>query len=204
MSEASFLALCRVHTTCPIQTLPCLTHLWFLIEQRLASVLKYAERYSRRLSTCNCPPHIHSVHQELATNSKGNLWELISAQQINIKTCCLQFTVELRTTMSNWTDRHCFTAGIFRVVVVQLLSHVWLFVTPWTTGFPVLHHLLELAQPHVHWLEIPSNHVSLCCPFPLLPSIFPSVKVFSNEFAVCIRWPNYWSFSFSLSNEYSG
>ena len=113
MSEASFLALCRVHTTCPIQTLPCLTHLWFLIEQRLASVLKYAERYSRRLSTCNCPPHIHSVHQELATNSKGNLWELISAQQINIKTCCLQFTVELRTTMSNWTDRHCFTAGIF-------------------------------------------------------------------------------------------
>ena len=124
MSEASLLALCGVHTTCPIQTLPCLTHLWFLIEQRLASVLKYAERYSRRLSTCNCPPHMHSVHQELATNSKGNLWELISTQQINIKTCCLQFTVELRTTMSNWTDRHCFTAGTFRVVVVQLLSHV--------------------------------------------------------------------------------
>ena len=52
----------------------------------------------------------------------------------------------------------------------------------------------------------PSNHLILCCPLLLLPSIFPSIKVFSNESVLCIRWPNYWSFSFSISpsNEYSG
>ena len=53
---------------------------------------------------------------------------------------------------------------------------------------------------------IPSNHLILCCPLLLLPSIFPSIRVFSNESVLCIRWPKYWSFSFSisLSNEYSG
>ena len=53
---------------------------------------------------------------------------------------------------------------------------------------------------------MPSNHLTLCCPVLLLPSIFPSIRVFSNESVLCIRWPNYWSFSFSISpsNEYSG
>ena len=53
---------------------------------------------------------------------------------------------------------------------------------------------------------MPSNHLILCCPLLLLPSIFPSIRVFSNESALCIRWPKYWSFSFSIcpSNEYSG
>ena len=55
-------------------------------------------------------------------------------------------------------------------------------------------------------LEMLSNHLILCCPLLLLPSIFPSIRVFSNESVLCIRWPNYWSFSFSISpsNEYSG
>ena len=62
--------------------------------------------------------------------------------------------------------------------------------------------LLELMSSE---LVMPSNHLILCCPL-LLPSIFPSIKVFSNESALCIRWPNYWNFSFSTSpsNEYSG
>ena len=53
---------------------------------------------------------------------------------------------------------------------------------------------------------MPSNHLILCCPLLLLPSVFPSIRVFSNESALCIRWPKYWSFSFSVSpsNEYSG
>ena len=51
---------------------------------------------------------------------------------------------------------------------------------------------------------MPSNHLILCCPLLLLPSILPSIRVFSNESAVCIRWPKYWSFSISPSNEYSG
>ena len=75
-----------------------------------------------------------------------------------------------------------------------------------TPGFPVLHHLPELAQAHVIESVMPSNHLILCCPLLLLPSIFPSIRVFSNELALCIRWPKYRSFKFSisLSNEYSG
>ena len=72
-------------------------------------------------------------------------------------------------------------------------------------GFPIHHHLWELAQTHVHWV-MPSIQLALCCPRLLLPSIFPSIKVFSNESVLHIRWPWYWSFSFSISpsNKYSG
>ena len=75
-------------------------------------------------------------------------------------------------------------------------------------GFTVLYYFLGFAQTHVHWVSDvkPSNHLILCRPLLLLPSIFPSIRVFSNELALCIRWPKYWSFSFSISvsNEYSG
>ena len=67
-------------------------------------------------------------------------------------------------------------------------------------GFPVLHHLLELAQTHVHWVGIISNHLIIYCvycPLFLLPSIYPSIRVFSNKLAVLIKWPAYWSFSLS-------
>ena len=72
-------------------------------------------------------------------------------------------------------------------------------------GFPVLLYLLEFAQTHVHWV-MPSNHLILCRPLLFPPSIFPSIRVFSNESALRIRWPKFWSFSFSISpsNEYSG
>ena len=75
-----------------------------------------------------------------------------------------------------------------------------------TLGFPVHHQLPELTQTHVHKVIMPSNHLILCCPLLLLPSIFPSIRVFSNESVLCIRWPKYWSFSFTISpsNEYSG
>ena len=68
------------------------------------------------------------------------------------------------------------------------------------------HQLPEPTQTHVIGSVMPSNHLILCCPPLLLPSIFPSIRVFSNELALCIKWPKYWSFSFSisLSNEYSG
>ena len=73
-------------------------------------------------------------------------------------------------------------------------------------GFPALHHLLEFAQTHVHCFSDAANHLILCRPLLLLPSIFPSIGVFSNVSALLIRWPKYWSFSFSISpsNEYSG
>ena len=73
-------------------------------------------------------------------------------------------------------------------------------------GFPVLHCLLELAQTHIHWWVMPSNHHILYHPLLFLPSIFPCIRVFSNESTLHIRWTKYWSFSFSISpsSEYSG
>ena len=73
-----------------------------------------------------------------------------------------------------------------------------------TPGLPVHHQLLEFTQTHVHWVS-DAIHLVLCLPLLLLPSIFPSIKVFSNESALHIRWPKYWSFSFNISpsNEYS-
>ena len=87
-------------------------------------------------------------------------------------------------------------------------THVWLCNTKdgRIPGFPVFHHSLSLAQTHVHWVAMPPNYLNLCGPLLLPPSIFPSIRVFSNESVLCIRWTNYWSFSFSISpsNEYSG
>ena len=75
-----------------------------------------------------------------------------------------------------------------------------------TPGFPGSHHLPSLPKFMSVELVIPSNHLILCCPLLFLPSIFPSIEIFSNELAVRIGWSKYWSFSFSLSpsNEYSG
>ena len=72
-----------------------------------------------------------------------------------------------------------------------------------TAGFPDLYHILEFAQTHVPTLEMPFNHLISHCPF-LLPSVFPNIRNFSNESALLIRWPKYWSFSFSIgpSSEY--
>ena len=90
---------------------------------------------------------------------------------------------------------------------VQSLSRVWLCdpMNCSTSGLPVHHQLPEFTQTHVHSV-MPSNHFILCHLLLLLPSIFPSIQVFSNEPALHIRWPKYWSFSFSISpsNEYSG
>ena len=72
-----------------------------------------------------------------------------------------------------------------------------------TPGLPVNHQLPEFTQIHIHRV-MPSNHLILCRPLLLLSSIFPSIRDFSNESAVHNRWPKYWSFSFSISSEYSG
>ena len=92
---------------------------------------------------------------------------------------------------------------------VQLLSHAWLFVTPWTTARQVSQSITNSRSPPKPMSIVsvmPSNHLILCRPLLLLPSIFPSIKVFSNESALRIRWPKYWSFSFNISpsNEHPG
>ena len=95
------------------------------------------------------------------------------------------------------------------IVAVQLLSHVQLFVTPWTAAhqaslsFTNSQSLLKFMSIE---LVMKSNHLIFCCPLQLLPSMFLIIKVFSNETVLRIRWPKYWSFSFSIHppNEYSG
>ena len=90
----------------------------------------------------------------------------------------------------------------FQFSSVQSLSHVWLFATPWTTACQASLYITKsqsLPKPMSIELVMPSNHLILCRPFLFLPSIFPSIRVFSNESALCIRWPKYWSFSFSIS-----
>ena len=111
---------------------------------------------------------------------------------------------------------HCgYTTGVYTVnstverVVVQSLSRVWLFGTPRTAAhqaslsFTISWSLLELMSIE---LVRPSNHLILCRPLFLLPSVFPSIRVFSNESVLHIGWPKYWSFNLSISpsNEYSG
>ena len=96
-----------------------------------------------------------------------------------------------------------------RAIVVQSLNSSWLFVTQCTAAhqaslsFTVSWSLLKLMSIES---VMPFNHLILCCPLLLLPSIFPNIRVFSNELALLIRCPEYWSFSFSISssNEYSG
>ena len=73
-----------------------------------------------------------------------------------------------------------------------------------TPGFPVNHYLWSLLKPMSIESVMPSNHLVLCYHLLFLPSTFPSIRVFSNESALCIRWPKYWTFSLSPSNEYSG
>ena len=95
---------------------------------------------------------------------------------------------------------------LFCIVVVQSLSSVRLFATPWTAAwqaslsFTISQSLLKLT-----FIEsvMPSNHLIFCHPL-LLSSIFPSIRVFSKELALSIKWPKYWSFSISPPNEYSG
>ena len=92
---------------------------------------------------------------------------------------------------------------------VPSLSHVRLFATPWTAAhqaslsITISWNLLKLMSIE---LMMPSNHLILCRPLLLLPAVFPSIRVFSSELALHIRWPKYWSFSFNISpsNEYSG
>ena len=90
---------------------------------------------------------------------------------------------------------------------VQSFSHVRLFATPWTAACQASLSIIN-SQSLLMSIELamPSNHLILCRPLLLPPSIFPSIRVFSSESVLCIRWPKYWSFSFSTSpsNEYSG
>ena len=105
-----------------------------------------------------------------------------------------------------WFHQSCMHSLFWELV--QSLSHVPLFATPWTAAqqasLSITNSWSSLKLMSIE-LVIPSNHLILCRPL-LPPSIFPSIRVFSNESVLLVRWPKYWSFSFSISpsNEYSG
>ena len=98
---------------------------------------------------------------------------------------------------------------LLHISLVQSLSPVGLFATPWpaecqaSLSITNAQSILKLMSTE---LVMPSNYLILCRPLPLLPSVFPSIRLFSNQSVLCIRWPKYWNFSFrvSPSNEYSG
>ena len=97
----------------------------------------------------------------------------------------------------------------YHISSVQLLSRVRLFATPWTAACQAslsITNSWSLCKLMAIESVMPSSHLTLCHPLLLLPSIFPSIRVFSNESALHIRWPKYWSFSFNISpsNEHPG
>ena len=107
------------------------------------------------------------------------------------------------TVINSHINSHIFTSVQFSCSVVSSSCDPMNHSVP---GLPVHHQLLESTQTHVHKSVMPSNHLILCHPLLLLPSIFASIRVFSNESALHIRWPKYWSFSFNISpsNEHPG
>ena len=108
-----------------------------------------------------------------------------------------------------WEQRRLEGYIVHQFSSVQLHSHVWLFVTTWTAAHQAslsITNTWSLLKLMSFKSVMPSNHPIRCHPLLLLPSIFPSIRVFSNESVLHIRWPKYWSFSFSISliNEYLG
>ena len=152
--------------------------------------------------------------------------DLMTEQQQTVDLCCIPFLKKQNWSFSSlgkylhlFPVLHwvvcccCWVVQVFYVFwtpsSVQLLGRVWLFATPWITA-----HQASLSITNSWSLlklmsiksVMPSNHLSLCCPYLLLSSIFPSIRLFSSESVLHIRWPTYWSFSFSVSpsSEYSG
>ena len=133
-------------------------------------------------------------------------WNICIQKTGQYRKCCRQYQltqVEQRFWNLTYSWLHikttwvAFTVPMLILVVVQSLSQVQLFWDPVDssmTGFPVLHCFQEFAQTHVHWVGMPSNILNLCSLLLLLPSIFLIIRVFSNESALSIRWPKYWSF----------
>ena len=160
------------------------------------------------------------LEREMKTHSSILAWEMPWTEE-----CGGLHSMGLQRVRHDWSNLACtqnvkqnerkriqtwlLVLHAFQFSLVQLLSHVRLFETLWTaacqaslsiTNFWSLLKLMSIES------VMPSNHLILCHSLLLLPSIFPTIRVFSNESALCIRWPKYWSFSFSISpsNQYSG
>ena len=174
-----------------------------------------AQSCSTLCNPMDCSPLGSSVEKATATHSSTLAWKIPWAEEPGRLQSMGSQRVrhDWATSLSlfifmHWT-RKWQLIGIGKIVAVQSLSHVWLFAIPWTAAcqaslsFTISWSLLKLMSIES---VMPSNHLILCCPFLLLPSVFPSIRVFSSESAIHIRWPKYWSFSFNISssNEHPG
>ena len=117
--------------------------------------------------------------------------------------------VRLSSNSFFYSRNYLLSSSIYKFSSVQYLNHIRLYSTPWTAACQAclsITNSQSLPKPMSIESVMPSNHLVLCHPLLLLPSIFPSIRVFSNESALCIRWPKYWSFSFNISpsNEHPG
>ena len=117
----------------------------------------------------------------------------------------VQWLSHIQLFATPWTAACQASLSLSSVQFSSVLTYVWLFVTPWTaarqaslsvTNSQILLKLMSIKS------VMPSNYLILCCPLLLLPSIFPSIRVFSNESVLRIRWPDYWSFSFCISPDF--
>ena len=124
------------------------------------------------------------------TGTRGELWFLFPSAFWLI-------------TQNHWGKLNILLVTIDRFISVQLLNHVRLFVTPWTAARQAslsITNSWSLLKLMSTKLVMPSNHLILCRPYLLLPSIFPSIRVFLNESALHIRWPKHWSLTFNISS----
>ena len=150
-----------------------------------------------------CHFSLHGIFPTQGSNLHLLYWQADSLPLCHWKTLNVVSTVG-KLAMIVWDDE------VFHNVcccsVAQSCLTLWDPMDCSTPGFPVLHYLQEFAQTHVHWVSDAIQHLILCCPVLLLPTIFPSIRVFSKESVLHIRWLKYWSFSFSTSppNDYSG
>ena len=153
---------------------------------RIFALLSLGIRIDQRLLLCNNDPLLHNGFHTWLPGSKqlcGPHCRANRGQSVIPGFSLVRFTINL-------------------LIVVQLLSCVQLFMITWTAAcqaplsFTISWSLLKLMSID---LVILSNHFTLCHPLLHLPSVFPSIRVFSNESALCTRWPKYWSFSFSIT-----
>ena len=143
--------------------------------------------------------HFYALEKEMATHSSSLAWRIPGTGEPGGLP-----SMGLHRVRHDWSD----LASWLWSVSVQSFNCVWLFVTPWTAAHQASLSITNWSLLRLLSIEsvMPSNHFILCHPLVLLPFIFPSIRVFSNESVLCIRWPKYWSFSFSISpsSEYSG
>ena len=137
-----------------------------------------------------------------------HLWSLRGSSQQYFSTSlyCIECTLQIRDTNSSFCNVVSISISLWhpqeKGFSVQLLSHIWLFAVPRTTACQAslsITNSWSLLKLMSIESVMPSNHLILCCPLFLLPSIFPSIGVFSSESVLHIRWPKYWSFSMSIS-----